>query len=46
VKELFSHLLNVHNASDVGQIEVHTAEPLLDGSIVLKSELLLQVEKE
>jgi hypothetical protein len=28
-KNYFSHLLNVHNASDVRQIEVHTAEPLV-----------------
>jgi hypothetical protein len=27
----FSHLLNVHNVSDVGQIEVHMAEPLVPG---------------
>jgi hypothetical protein len=29
VEELFSQLLNVHNVSDVRQIEVHTAEPLV-----------------
>jgi hypothetical protein len=30
-KNYFSRLLNVHNASDVRQIEVHTAEPLVYG---------------
>jgi hypothetical protein len=28
-KNYFSLLLNVHNVSDVRQIEVHTAEPLV-----------------
>jgi hypothetical protein len=28
-KNYFSKLLNVHRASDVGQIEIHTAEPLV-----------------
>jgi hypothetical protein len=28
----FSQLLNVHDVSDVGQIEVHMAEPLVPGS--------------
>jgi hypothetical protein len=30
-KKYFSQLLNVHNVSDVRQIEVHTAEPLVSG---------------
>jgi hypothetical protein len=30
-KNYFSRLLNVHNVSDVRQIEVHTAEPLVPG---------------
>jgi hypothetical protein len=30
-KKYFSHLLNVRNISDVRQIEVHTAEPLVPG---------------
>jgi hypothetical protein len=30
-KNYFSQLLNVHNVSDVGQIEVHKAEPLVPG---------------
>jgi hypothetical protein len=30
-KNCFSQLLNVHNVSDVRQIEVHTAEPLVPG---------------
>jgi hypothetical protein len=31
-KNYFSRLLNVHNVSDVRQIEVHTAEPLVPGA--------------
>jgi hypothetical protein len=31
-KNYFSQLLNVHNVSDVRQIEVHKAEPLVHGS--------------
>jgi hypothetical protein len=30
-KNCFSQLLNVHNVSDVRQIEVHMAEPLVPG---------------
>jgi hypothetical protein len=30
-KKCFSQLLNVHNVSDVRQIEVHMAEPLVPG---------------
>jgi hypothetical protein len=30
-KNYFSQLLNVHNVSDVRQIEVHMAEPLVPG---------------
>jgi hypothetical protein len=36
-KNYFSHLLNVHNVSDVRQIEVHTAEP---GSDQIPAELI------
>jgi hypothetical protein len=35
-KNYFSQLLNVHNVSDVRQIEVHTAEPLVPGPSCLK----------
>jgi hypothetical protein len=31
-KNYFSQLLNVHNVSDVRQIEIHTPEPLVPGS--------------
>jgi hypothetical protein len=37
-KNDFSQLLNVHNVSDVRQIEVHTAEPLVPGSSRLEME--------
>jgi hypothetical protein len=40
VEELpFFQLLNVHNVSDVRQIEVHTAEPLVPGPIPLEVEI-------
>jgi hypothetical protein len=38
-KSYFSQLLNVHNASDVRQIEVHTVEPLVPGSSRLEDEI-------
>jgi hypothetical protein len=40
-KKCFSQLLNVHNVSDVRQVEVHRAEPLLPGPSLLEFELLL-----
>jgi hypothetical protein len=41
-KNYFSQLLNVHNASDVRQIEVDMAEPLVLVPVVLRLKLLLQ----
>jgi hypothetical protein len=41
-KNYFSQLSNVHNISDVRQIEVHTAEPLAPGPSRLLLKLLLQ----
>jgi hypothetical protein len=41
-KNCFSQLLNVHNVSDVTQIEVHMAEPLIPGPSRLEVELPLQ----
>jgi hypothetical protein len=41
-KNYFSQLLNVHNVSDVRQIELHTAEPIYLVPVVLKFKLLLQ----
>jgi hypothetical protein len=38
-KSYFSQLLNVHNISDVRQIEIHTAEPLVPGSCHLEVEI-------
>jgi hypothetical protein len=38
-KNYFSQLLNVHNVSDVRQIEVHTAQPLVPGSSRLEVEI-------
>jgi hypothetical protein len=37
-KNYFSQFLNVHNASEVRQIEVHMAEPLVPGSSRLEVE--------
>jgi hypothetical protein len=38
-KSYFSPLLNVHNVSDIRQIETHTAEPLVPGPSHLKAEI-------
>jgi hypothetical protein len=40
-KNYFSQLLNVHNVSDVRQIEVHTAEPLVHGPSRLEVEIAI-----
>jgi hypothetical protein len=40
-KNYFSQLLNVHNISDVRQIDIHTAESLVTAPVILKSKLLL-----
>jgi hypothetical protein len=40
-KNYSSQLLNVHNVSDVRQIEVHTAEPLVPGSSRLEVEIAI-----
>jgi hypothetical protein len=41
-KNYFSRLLNVHRVSDVRQIEIHTAEPLVPKPVFLGLKLLLQ----
>jgi hypothetical protein len=40
-KNYFSQLLNVHNVSDIRQIEVHTAEPLVPGPSRLEVEITI-----
>jgi hypothetical protein len=40
-KNYFSLLLNVHNVSDVRQIVVHTAEPLVPGQSRLEVEIAI-----
>jgi hypothetical protein len=40
-KNYFSQLLNVHNISDLRQIEVHTAEPLVPGPSRLEVEIAI-----
>jgi hypothetical protein len=44
-KGYFSQLLNVHNVSDVRQIEIHTAEPLVPGFSHLEVEIYCKFEK-
>jgi hypothetical protein len=45
-KSYFSQLLNVHNASDVRQIEVHTAEPLVPGPSHLEVKIAIEKLKK
>jgi hypothetical protein len=40
-RNYISHLLNVHNVSDVRQIEIHTAEPLVPGPSHLEIEIAI-----
>jgi hypothetical protein len=40
-KDYFSQLLNVHNVSDVRQIDVHTAEPLVPDPSCLEVEIAI-----
>jgi hypothetical protein len=40
-KNYFSQLLNVHNVSDIEQIEVHMAEPLVPGPSHLEVEIAI-----
>jgi hypothetical protein len=41
-----SLLLNVHNVSDIRQIEVHAAEPLIPGPSHLTSEIAIAFSKK
>jgi hypothetical protein len=45
-KNYFSQLFNVHNVSDVRQIEVHTAEPLVPGPSHLQGEIAISKLKK
>jgi hypothetical protein len=46
-KNYFSRLLNVHSVSDVRQIEVHTAEPLVPGRSRVEVEMAIsKLEKD
>jgi hypothetical protein len=45
-KNYFSQSLNVHNVSDVRQIEVHTAEPLVPGPSRLEDEIAIAKLKQ
>jgi hypothetical protein len=40
-RNFFSRLLNVHNVSDVRQIEVHMAEPLVPGPSRIEVEIAI-----
>jgi hypothetical protein len=44
-KNYFSQLLNVHNVSDVGQMEIHTAEPLVPDPSHFEVEISIAVLK-
>jgi hypothetical protein len=45
-KSYFSQLLNVYNASNVRQIEVHAAEQLVPGPSHLEAEIAIAELKE
>jgi hypothetical protein len=45
-KSYFPQLLNVHNVSDVGQTEIHTAEPLVPGPSHLEVEMSIAKMKK
>jgi hypothetical protein len=45
-KNYFSQLLNVHNVSDVRQIEVHSAEPIVPGPSCLEVEIAIEKLKK
>jgi hypothetical protein len=45
-KNYFSQLLNVHNISDVRQIEVHMTEPLVPGPSHLEVEIAIAKMKK
>jgi hypothetical protein len=42
VEEHFSHILNVHEASEVRKAEIHTAEPLVPEPSALEVELAIE----
>jgi hypothetical protein len=42
LKNCFFQLFNVHRVSNVGQIEIHTDEPLVSDPSFLRLKLLLQ----
>jgi hypothetical protein len=41
VEELLLSILNVHDVSDVTQIEIHTAEPIVHGPSHLEVEIAI-----
>ena len=41
-RNYFSHLLNVHGVNDVGQAEIHTAEPLVPEPSACEVELTIE----
>jgi hypothetical protein len=45
-KNYFSLLLNVHRVSDVRQIEIYTAEPLLPDPSRLETEIAIEILKK
>jgi hypothetical protein len=41
-RNYFSQLLNVHGVNDVGQVEIHTAEPLVPEPSAFEVELAIE----
>jgi hypothetical protein len=46
LEEVLSQLLNVHDVSDVRQMEIHTAEPLVPGPSRLEVEIAIATLKK
>jgi hypothetical protein len=44
-KSYFSQLLNVNNANDIKQADIHTTEPLVSGPSVLEVEFAIAMLK-
>jgi hypothetical protein len=44
-KSCFSQLINVHNVSDVRQVEIHVAEPIAPGPCPFKVEIAISKSK-
>ena len=45
-KDYFSQLWNVHKDNDMGDIEIHTAEPLIPDPTLLEVEIAIEILKK